>query len=46
MGGVSFWSLVLCDMGLPKLGGWDTFNIMKELHPSVKVVFASAYLDP
>jgi YesN/AraC family two-component response regulator len=33
-------------MGLPKLGGWDAFNIMKELHPSVKVVFASGYLDP
>jgi PAS domain S-box-containing protein len=39
-------SLVLCDMGLPKLGGWDAFKIMKELHPSVKVVFASGYLDP
>jgi FixJ family two-component response regulator len=33
-------------MGLPKLGGWDAFKIMKELHPDMKVVFASGYLDP
>ncbi len=33
-------------MGLPKLGGWDACKIMKELHPSVKVVFASGYIDP
>jgi len=46
MGGVSFWLLVLCDIGLPKIGGWDSFKIMKELPPSVKMVFASGYLDP
>jgi DNA-binding NtrC family response regulator len=39
-------ALVLCDMGLPKLGGWDAFKIMKNLHPEVKVVFAIGYLDP
>ena len=39
-------ALVLCDMGLPKMGGWDAFKIMKELQPDVSVVFASGYLDP
>ncbi len=39
-------ALVLCDMGLPKIGGWDAFKIMKELSPQVNVIFASGYLDP
>ena len=39
-------ALVLCDMGLPKLGGWDAFKIMKEILPKVKIIFASGYLDP
>ena len=39
-------ALVLCDMGLPKIGGWDAFKIMKELSPKVNVIFASGYLDP
>ena len=39
-------SLVLCDMGLPKLGGWEAFKIMKEIRPKMNVIFASGYLDP
>ena len=39
-------SLVLCDMGLPKLGGADVFKIMKELQPTVRIIFASGYFDP
>ena len=39
-------ALVLCDMGLPKLGGWEAFKIMKEIRPKVNVIFASGYLDP
>ena len=33
-------------MGLPKLGGWEAFKIMKEIRPKVNVIFASGYLDP
>jgi FixJ family two-component response regulator len=33
-------------MGLPILGGWEAFLKMKELNPTVKVVFGSGYLDP
>jgi len=39
-------ALVFADMGLPILGGWEAFLKMKELNPSVKVVFGSGYLDP
>ena len=39
-------ALVLCDMGLPKIGGWDAYKIMRELSPQVNVIFASGYLDP
>ena len=39
-------ALVLCDMGLPKLGGWDAFKIMKEIRPKLKIIFASGYLEP
>ena len=39
-------SLVICDMGLPKLGGWDVFKTMKEIQPDVRAIFASGYFDP
>jgi PAS domain S-box-containing protein len=39
-------ALVFADMGLPVLGGWEAFLKMKELNPTVKVVFGSGYLDP
>jgi two-component system cell cycle sensor histidine kinase/response regulator CckA len=39
-------SLVLSDMGLPKLGGWEVLQRMKELDPNVKCILASGYLDP
>jgi len=39
-------SLVLSDMGLPKLGGWEVLQKMKELDPKVKCILASGYLDP
>ncbi|MBI2838032.1 MAG: response regulator [Acidobacteria bacterium] len=38
-------ALVLCDMGLPKLGGWEAYEKMKEINPSVKVLFAGGYVD-
>lgn len=39
-------ALVLSDMGLPKLSGWDAFQKMREINPNVKVILASGYLDP
>ncbi|MBA3272458.1 MAG: PAS domain S-box protein [Chthoniobacterales bacterium] len=38
--------LVLCDLGLPKLGGRDVFMRMKESSPSVRAIVASGYLEP
>jgi PAS domain S-box-containing protein len=38
--------LVLSDMGLPRLGGWEVLQKMKELDPNVKCILASGYLDP
>ena len=39
-------ALVLTDMGLPKLGGWNAFLEMKQMRRGVKVIFASGYVDP
>lgn len=39
-------AIVLSDMGLPKLGGWQAFQQMREVNPSTKVILASGYLDP
>lgn len=38
--------VVLSDMGLPKLGGWEAFQKMKEINPNVQSILASGYLDP
>jgi DNA-binding response OmpR family regulator len=38
--------LVLCDLGLPRLGGRDVFMRMKELKPNVRAIVASGYLEP
>ncbi|HTK80817.1 MAG TPA: ATP-binding protein [Bacteroidota bacterium] len=38
--------LVITDLGLPKLSGWDVFLQMKELNPQVRVIIATGYLDP
>jgi CheY-like chemotaxis protein len=39
-------SVVLLDLGLPKLSGWEVFNVMKEENPHVRVVVATGYLEP
>jgi two-component system cell cycle sensor histidine kinase/response regulator CckA len=39
-------SLVLTDMGLPKLTGIDEFERLKDINPNVRLIFASGYLDP
>jgi PAS domain S-box-containing protein len=38
--------LVFCDMGLPKLGGWEAYLAMKGINPSVKVLASSGYVEP
>jgi CheY-like chemotaxis protein len=38
--------LVVCDLGLPRLGGREAFLKMKELKPSVRAIVASGYLEP
>ena len=38
--------LVLTDLGLPKLGGWEACQQMKAINPKVKVIVATGYLDP
>jgi two-component system cell cycle sensor histidine kinase/response regulator CckA len=39
-------ALVITDLGLPVLTGSDEFKKLKEINPSVKVVFASGYFEP
>ncbi len=38
--------LVICDLGLPRLGGREVFLKMKEMKPSVRAIVASGYLEP
>jgi len=38
--------LVICDLGLPRLGGREAFLKMKESKPAVRVIVASGYLEP
>ena len=38
--------LVVCDLGLPRLGGREAFLKMKESNPSVRAIVASGYLEP
>ncbi len=39
-------SIVLSDMGLPKLGGWEAFRRMREVNPKIRCILASGYFDP
>ncbi|HLF15312.1 MAG TPA: PAS domain S-box protein [Bacteroidota bacterium] len=39
-------ALVLSDMGLPRLGGWEMFQQMLEIDSGVRVILASGYFDP
>ncbi len=38
--------LVVCDLGLPRMGGRDAFMRMKEQKPDVRAIVASGYLEP
>jgi DNA-binding response OmpR family regulator len=37
--------LVLSDVGLPKLDGWEASKLMKKANPNLVVFLASGYLD-
>ncbi len=38
--------LVITDIGLPRLSGWDAVTAMREIHPGIPVIVSSGYLDP
>ena len=38
--------VVLSDIGLPYLGGWDAFLKMREINPEVKGILASGFFNP
>ena len=38
--------LVLTDMDLPKLSGKELFDLLREMNPAVKLVFASGFVEP
>jgi CheY-like chemotaxis protein len=38
-------ALVLSDMGLPRMGGWDAMLKILEINPKAKVVLASGFFE-
>ena len=38
--------LVVCDLGLPRMGGYDAYLKMKEIKADVRAIVASGYLEP
>jgi DNA-binding response OmpR family regulator len=38
--------VVLLDIGLPKISGWDVIAHIKEKQPNANIVVASGYLEP
>jgi DNA-binding NtrC family response regulator len=38
--------ILLSDMGLPYLGGWDAFLLMKKINPKLKGVLSSGFFNP
>ena len=38
-------SLVLSDMGLPTMGGWEVLRQLKTINPHVKVILSSGFVD-
>lgn len=39
-------ALVVMDIRLPRLNGWDAFETMKKEDPEIKALFATAYVTP
>jgi nitrogen-specific signal transduction histidine kinase/ActR/RegA family two-component response regulator len=38
--------LVVMDLGLPKLNGWEAYKMMKEADPNVRAIFATGFISP
>jgi len=38
--------VAVLDLGLPKLSGWDSYDAMRQNDPSLRVLFASGYIEP
>lgn len=38
--------LVVTDMGLPKMSGWDAYQKMRTLNPAIRAIIASGFLEP
>jgi PAS domain S-box-containing protein len=39
-------AVVVLDLGLPKLNGWEVFQQMKQVDPTVKPILATGYMSP
>lgn len=39
-------AVVVSDMGLPKLGGWEAAQKMKKINDKAKIILASGFLEP
>jgi len=39
-------SLVLSDLGLPKIDGQELFNHLRKINPAIKFVIASGFIQP
>ena len=39
-------AVVVLDIGLPKLNGWETYQRMKKEDPRIKAIFATGYVTP
>ena len=39
-------AVVILDLGLPKLNGWEAFQRMRENHPKLNALFATGFLSP
>ena len=39
-------NLVVLDLALPKLNGWEAYKMMKEANPTVKAICATGFMSP
>ena len=39
-------NVVLLDLGLPKISGWEVFNNLKQQNPDICIIVASGYMEP
>jgi PAS domain S-box-containing protein len=39
-------ALVILDLGLPRVNGWEAYKLMKEVEPTIKAIFATGFMSP